>query len=61
MTAVTGTNKEDRGMSLAAPVDHLSEHAVDEALAGRLARARRYLGWPLLFLMRLRPAGETAC
>ncbi len=32
---------------------HLSEHAVDEALAKRLERARRYLGWPLLFLMRL--------
>src|SRR2546430_6692337 len=28
--------------------DHLSEHAVDEALAGRLERARRYLGWPML-------------
>jgi hypothetical protein len=35
--------------------DHLSEHAVDEALANRLERARRYLGWPLLFLMRLVP------
>jgi ubiquinone/menaquinone biosynthesis C-methylase UbiE len=34
-------------------LDHLSEHAVDEALANRLERARRYLGWPLLFLMRL--------
>jgi ubiquinone/menaquinone biosynthesis C-methylase UbiE len=41
--------------------DHLSEHAVDEALASRLARARPYLGWPLLFLMRLVPAGGTAC
>ena len=36
--------------------DHLSEHAVDEALAQRLERARRYVGWPMLFLMRLRPA-----
>ena len=35
--------------------DHLSEHAVDEALANRLERARRYLGWPMLFLMRLVP------
>jgi hypothetical protein len=36
--------------------DHLSEHAVDEALANRVERARRYLGWPMLFLMRLSPA-----
>ncbi len=35
--------------------DHLSEHAVDEELAARSARARKYLGWPLLFLMRLVP------
>ena len=35
--------------------DHLSEHAVDEALASRLERARRYLGWPMLFLMALTP------
>lgn len=34
-------------------IDHLSEHFADEALATRLARARRYVGWPLLFLMRL--------
>jgi len=36
--------------------DHLSEHAVDETLAARSARARRYLGWPMLLLMRLVPA-----
>jgi malonyl-CoA O-methyltransferase len=35
--------------------DHLSEHAVDDSLAHRLERARRYVGWPMLFLMRLRP------
>jgi len=33
--------------------DHLSEHAVGESLAQRLPRARRYVGWPMLFLMRL--------
>jgi malonyl-CoA O-methyltransferase len=33
--------------------DHLSEHAVDEVLAARSARGRKYLGWPLLLLMRL--------
>ncbi len=38
--------------------DHLSEQAVDEALAGRLERARRYLGWPMLFLMRLAPGAR---
>ena len=38
------------GLSL----DHLSEHAVDQSLANRLERARRYLGWPMLFLMRLK-------
>jgi hypothetical protein len=39
-------------------LDHLSEHAVDEALANRLERAQRYLGWPLLFLMRLVPGNK---
>jgi len=41
--------------------DNLSEHAVDEALANRVERARRYLGWPMLFLMRLssRTCGEA--
>jgi malonyl-CoA O-methyltransferase len=33
--------------------DHLSEHAVNESLAQRLPRAGRYVGWPMLFLMRL--------
>jgi malonyl-CoA O-methyltransferase len=43
--------------------DHLSEHAVDEALASRLERARKYVGWPLLFLMRLEPmpTGKNYC
>jgi len=35
--------------------DHLSEHRVNEELARRLERARRYLNWPMLFVMRLRP------
>ena len=39
-------------------LDHASEHAVDEALANRSERARRYLGWPLLFLMRLVPESK---
>src|SRR5947208_2933973 len=36
-------------------LDHLSEHAVDAALAARSPRACKYLGWPLLLLMRLAP------
>jgi malonyl-CoA O-methyltransferase len=36
-------------------LDHLSEHAADEALAQRWERARKYVGWPMLFLMRLSP------
>jgi hypothetical protein len=36
-------------------IDHLSEHAIDEAVAAVSPRARRYLGWPMLLLMGLRP------
>lgn len=39
--------------------DHLSEHAVDEQLAARSPRAAKYLGWPMLLLMRLRPDRES--
>lgn len=35
--------------------DHFSEHSVDEELASRFERARKYLGWPMLLLMRLVP------
>lgn len=39
-------------------IDHLSEHFADETLANRLERARKYVGWPLLLLMRLaKPKG----
>lgn len=37
-------------------LDHLSEHAVDESLASRLERAKRYVGWPMLLAMRLLPS-----
>jgi malonyl-CoA O-methyltransferase len=37
-------------------LDHLSEHAVDAELAGRVVRARKYLGWLLLVVIRLTPA-----
>lgn len=36
-------------------VDHMSEHAVDDALAQRMERARKYLGWPMLVMFRLYP------
>jgi ubiquinone/menaquinone biosynthesis C-methylase UbiE len=41
--------------------DHLSEHSVGEELANRFERARKYIGWPMLLLMRLspRPASEA--
>jgi malonyl-CoA O-methyltransferase len=34
-------------------LDHASEHEVDEALAARSERARKYAGWLMLLLMRL--------
>jgi hypothetical protein len=34
-------------------LDQLSEHAADEALAARFPRAHRYIGWPMLMVMRL--------
>jgi malonyl-CoA O-methyltransferase len=36
-------------------IDHLSEHAVGDDLAARSPRAAKYLGWPMLLLMRLQP------
>lgn len=35
-------------------VDHISEHVVDPDLAARSARAAKYLGWPMLLLLRFR-------
>ncbi len=35
-------------------IDHVSEHAVGEDVAARMPRAVKYLGWPMLFVMRLR-------
>jgi malonyl-CoA O-methyltransferase len=39
--------------------DELVEQAADEGLADRVERARKYLGWPLLFAMRLSPRGAV--
>ncbi len=35
-------------------IEHLSEHIVDDVLAGRSPRAAKYRGWPLLAVMLLR-------
>lgn len=44
----------ERGLRVA----HMSEYLVDETLASQSVRARKYLGWPLLLIMKLVP--ETA-
>lgn len=36
-------------------IDQMSEHIVGQELATRVERAAKYLGWPLLLAMRLRP------
>ena len=37
----------------------LSEHAVGQDLVARAPRAEKYLGWPMLFLMKLLPRGAS--
>lgn len=37
-------------------VRELSEHAVGQDLVARAPRAEKYLGWPILFLMKLTPS-----
>ena len=39
-------------------LEHMSEHVVDEDMAARSASAAKYLGWPLLLLMRLRRSAD---
>jgi malonyl-CoA O-methyltransferase len=36
-------------------ISHISEHSVDAALAAELPRAQKYLDWPMLFLLGMRP------
>ena len=36
-------------------LEHVSEHAADAGLAARSPRAARYIGWPMLLLMKLVP------
>jgi malonyl-CoA O-methyltransferase len=35
-------------------LEHIGEHAVDETLAAASPRAKKYLGWPMLLVLRLR-------
>jgi hypothetical protein len=37
-------------------IEHMSEHAADEALVRATPRAEKHLGWPLLLVMKMRPA-----
>ncbi len=39
-------------------IEHVSEHAVDRALAAANPRAEKYVGWPMLFVMKAAPAGR---
>ena len=39
--------------------DHMSEHTVDHALVAGTPRAAKYLGWPLLLLMKLSAADQA--
>jgi malonyl-CoA O-methyltransferase len=38
-------------------LEHVSEYAADAALVARSPRAAKYLGWPMLLLLKLVPAG----
>jgi hypothetical protein len=40
-------------------LEHVSEHAADAALAARSPRARKYLGWPMLLMMKLVPCSRA--
>lgn len=41
-------------------LDECSEHAVDAALAARSPRAVKYIDWPMLLLLSLRPGATAA-
>ena len=42
------------GMNAGLVLEHVSEHPVDAELAGRSARAQKYMGWPMLLLVRFK-------
>jgi malonyl-CoA O-methyltransferase len=41
-------------------IEHISEHAVDAELAVGLPRAEKYVGWPMLLMLKLRSAGRLS-
>ena len=43
------------GLEAPLRLERLEEHVVDEALAARMPRAAKYLGWPMLAVLRFRP------
>ena len=40
-------------------LQHIMEYSVDDTLAASSPRAAKYLGWPMLLLMKLAPCGLT--
>jgi hypothetical protein len=40
-------------------LDEVSEHAGDLSLANQAPRAERYVGWPMLLMMKLSPAAAA--
>jgi SAM-dependent methyltransferase len=40
-------------------IEEMSEHVVDAALAAAAPRAEKYLGWPMLLVMKLRPSRDA--
>jgi malonyl-CoA O-methyltransferase len=47
------------GVHAGLQLEHLGEHAVDASLAASSPRAVKYLGWPLLLLMCLKPTHQA--
>ena len=43
-------------LGAALAIEHVSEHAVDAALAASNPRVEKYVGWPMLFVMKATPA-----
>lgn len=39
---------------------HMSDHAADESLAQKCPRAEKYIGWPMLLVMRLVDANDSS-
>jgi malonyl-CoA O-methyltransferase len=42
-------------------LEQVSEYSMDAALAARSPRAGKYLGWPMLLLLKLAPHPKPPC